>query len=58
MKSIRLLMILSMFVFVFSGCASKEAVEETTEPETMEATDMSQPADTMTQAVDTSAVVQ
>jgi len=58
MKSIRMLMVLSMFAFVLSGCASKETpAEETMETETMESTDMSQPADT-TVAADSSAVSQ
>ncbi len=53
-----MLMVLSMFAFVLSGCASKETpAEETMETETMESTDMSQPADT-TVAADSSAVSQ
>lgn len=57
MKGIRLLMLLSMFVVVFAGCASKESVEETTEPEATESMEMA-PAPDSTQAADSSAVEQ
>jgi len=58
MKSLRLLMLMSMFVLVFAGCASKETVEETAATETMESSDSTQApqATDDTQAADSSVV--